>query len=54
MVKVFCDFIDCLYNEHAECNKEEIYLDDRVNDIFIGCPDAEWSAYDCMNNEVEY
>lgn len=47
MTKVYCNFINCIYNINEECNKDIIYLDERVEDIFIGCPDAEWE------NEVE-
>jgi len=39
---VHCDFTDCIYNIDGKCSKKEIYLDNRVNDIFTGCPDAEW------------
>ena len=39
---VRCDFADCIYNVGGKCSKKEIYLDNRVDDIFIGCPDAEW------------
>lgn len=39
---VRCDFADCIYNVGGKCSKKEIYLDNRVDDIFVGCPDAEW------------
>lgn len=40
--KVLCSFLECFYNENGICAKEFIDLDERVEDIFIGCPDAEW------------
>ena len=39
---VHCDFADCIYNINGKCSKKEICLDNRVDDIFVGCPDAEW------------
>lgn len=44
MTMVYCGFIDCIYNKDKECNKDEIYLDELVEDIIIGCPDAEWES----------
>ena len=41
MTMVYCGFTDCIHNKDKECNKDEIYLDEQVEDIIIGCPDAE-------------
>lgn len=48
---VHCDFTDCTYNIDGKCSKKEICLDNRVDDIFIGCPDAEWEN---NGNREEY
>lgn len=40
--KVYCNFTICIYNNNEECSKDIIHLDERVDDIFVGCPDAEW------------
>ncbi len=40
--EVLCDFKRCIYNQNGVCTKEVIDLDERVEDVFIGCPDAEW------------
>lgn len=44
MTKVLCDFRKCVYNQNKVCTKEIINLDERVKNIFVGCPDAEWEA----------
>lgn len=60
MTKVLCDFRKCIYNHNGVCTKEVIDLDERVEDIFIGCPDAEWeaetdnnSAYEALNIQAK-
>lgn len=51
MTKVLCGFKNCIFikdydpNEDVGvCSKEEIVLDERVEDVFIGCPNAEWKG----------
>lgn len=46
---VLCGFKKCVYNQNGVCMKEVIHLDERVEDIFVGCPDAEWK--DGVENE---
>lgn len=46
MTKVLCDFRECIYNQDGICTKEVIELDERVEDILVGCPDAEWEGDD--------
>lgn len=48
---IHCDFTDCVYNIDGKCSKKEICLDNRVDDVFVGCPDAEWE--DNGNREEE-
>lgn len=48
---VYCDFTDCIYNIDGKCSKKVICLDNRVDDIFVGCPDAEWED---NGNREEY
>ena len=50
MTKVLCDFKRCIYNQSGICTKEVIDLDERVEEVFIGCPDAEWKGD--IENEV--
>lgn len=47
-IKIYCDFTICIYNNNGKCSKDVIHLDERVDDIFVGCPDAEW-----VEDEVE-
>lgn len=42
MTKVLCGFRICIYNQSGVCTKEVIDLDERVEDLIVGCPDAEW------------
>lgn len=50
MTDVYCTFKNCIYwKKDTEnswdigiCTKDFILLDDAVNDIMFGCPDAEW------------
>lgn len=42
MSKVLCGFRECIYNQDRVCTKDVINLDERVEDIFVGCPDTEW------------
>ena len=42
MTRVFCDFKECIYNKDDECTKDDIWLDEYVSNIDIGCPDAVW------------
>ena len=44
MTTVHCAYEECIYNQDTECTKDEIYLDDSVEDILVGCPDAESEA----------
>lgn len=44
MTKVLCDFKKCIYNRNGVCTKEVIDLDERVEDVFVGCPDSEWKG----------
>lgn len=44
MTMVYCGFTDCIYNKNGECDKDKIYLDELVEDIYIGCPNAEWEC----------
>lgn len=42
MTRVLCEFKECIYNQDNECIKDEIWLDEHVSNIDVGCPDAEW------------
>lgn len=49
MTYVMCTYYDCIHNrrwdseeEYGVCCKKIITLDDRVGNIFCGCPDSEW------------
>lgn len=46
MTRVICGFDGCKYWTKGEylgiCMKNEIILDEAVDGIFVGCPDAEW------------
>lgn len=47
MTRVLCGYADCKYYKHqyedvGECQREEILLDDNVDSVYVGCPDAEW------------
>ena len=51
MTKVLCSFRECVFikdydsdEEIGICSKEEIVLDEAVEDICVGCPDAEWEG----------
>lgn len=46
MTKVICSYVDCKYLKDVDggygiCGKDEITLDEAVDMIFVGCPDAE-------------
>ena len=52
MTKVLCGFKECVFIKDYDpnegvgiCSKEEIVLDERVEDIFVGCPDTKWTGY---------
>lgn len=40
MTLVYCEFTDCIFNKNGICTKDEIWLDENVSNIDIGCPDA--------------
>lgn len=48
MTTVRCSFDRCIYYDPAGdgylgiCQRDEIILDDAVQEILCGCPDAEW------------
>ena len=48
MTTVRCSFDRCVYCEPAKdgylgiCQRHEIVLDDAVQEILCGCPEAEW------------
>ena len=47
MVEVYCTFDECIYykvhdEDYGTCTKDHITLDERVQNILYGCPDAEW------------
>ena len=44
MTRVFCEFKECIYNKDDECTKDDIWLDENVSNIDIGCPDAVWEV----------
>ena len=50
MTRVICTFHQCKHltdiddEGYGICGKEEITLDERVDNIFVGCPDAEWNT----------
>lgn len=55
MTKVYCNFKECHYiSQWADtmgiCIKDEIILDDAVEAIMFGCPDAEWN-YEVENED---
>ena len=45
---VYCTFMECKHIKYLDengcgiCGKDEITLDDGVDSIMYGCPDAEW------------
>lgn len=56
MTKVLCGFEECLFckdydpdEEVGICSKEEICLDEAVEDVIIGCPDS----YTVVTKELE-
>ena len=49
MTKVFCGFQECIFckewdkeNLEGVCTKDCIHLDNEIENIYVGCPDAEW------------
>lgn len=52
MTDVLCDFDECNFYKGGHCTKDKIYLDERVNDIYVGCPDAEWSVWERMEVRI--
>lgn len=39
---VRCEFNDCTWHKDGICGKDEIWLDERVANREVGCPDADW------------
>lgn len=58
MTKVLCGFPLCKYIKNYDsnegvgvCSKEEICLDEAVEDIFCGCPDSEFDIEKELEND---